>query len=70
MEDIFKFLFVVGIFALDIVRQSGKKRKPVPATSRKMPMPEPESPFPENPTLPACYAGRRIKPAETLRNRT
>ena len=31
MEDIFKFLFVIGIIAIGFDRP-GKKRKPVPAT--------------------------------------
>lgn len=32
MEDIFKFLFVIGIIAIGFVRQARKEAKPVPAT--------------------------------------
>ena len=48
MEDIFKFLFVIGIIAIGFVRQARKEAKTSTGNGPAMPMPDAESPFPEN----------------------
>ena len=48
MEDIFKFLFVIGIIAIGFVRQVRKEAKTSTGNGPAMPMPDAESPFPEN----------------------
>ena len=48
MEDIFKFLLVIGIIAIGFVRQARKEAKKKTGGSPVMPMPDEESPFPEN----------------------
>ena len=47
MEDIFKFLFVIGIIAIGFVRQARKEAKTSTGNGPAMPMPDAESPFPE-----------------------
>ena len=48
MEDIFKFLFVIGIIAIGFVRQARKEAKTSTGNGPAMPMSDAESPFPEN----------------------
>ena len=49
MEDIFKFLLVIGIIiAIGFVRQARKEAKTSTGNGPAMPMPDAESPFPEN----------------------
>ena len=49
MEDIFKFLFVIGIIAIGFVRQARKEAKASTGNGPAMPMPDAEkSPFSEN----------------------
>ena len=45
MEDIFKFLFVIGIIAIGFVRQARKEAKTSTGNGPAMPMPDAESPF-------------------------
>ena len=47
MEDIFKFLLVIGIIAVGFVRQAKKEANKKTGGSPVMPMPDEDSPFPE-----------------------
>ena len=47
MEDIFKFLLVIGIIAVGFVRQAKQEANKKTGGSPVMPMPDEDSPFPE-----------------------
>lgn len=46
MEDIFKFLLVIGILVIGFVRQAKKEAKKKAGNPSAMPMPDGKSPFP------------------------
>ncbi len=52
MEDIFKFLLVIGIIAVGFVRQAKKEANKKTGGSPVMPMPDEDSPFPETMITP------------------
>ena len=66
MEDIFKFLFVIGIIAIGFVRQARKEAKTSTGNGPAMPMPyngyNPENPGPEV-SAPRKKAAKKHKSA-------